>query len=48
VHTFAEGTDAGQLWFIALIGITAAPAVVLLAARLTGYRLRLASPRPAR
>jgi sulfoxide reductase heme-binding subunit YedZ len=42
VHAFAEGTDAGQLWFIALIVITAAPAVVLLAARLMGY-----SPRPA-
>jgi sulfoxide reductase heme-binding subunit YedZ len=48
VHTFAEGTDAGQLWFIALIVITAAPAVVLLAARLTGYRPRPASARPAR
>jgi methionine sulfoxide reductase heme-binding subunit len=42
VHTFVEGTDAGQLWFIALIVITAAPAVALLVARLTGYR-----PRPA-
>jgi DMSO/TMAO reductase YedYZ heme-binding membrane subunit len=37
VHTFMEGTDAGQAWFIALIGITAAPAVVLLVARLAGY-----------
>jgi sulfoxide reductase heme-binding subunit YedZ len=48
VHTFAEGTDAGQLWFIALIVITAAPAVVLLAARLTGYRPRPTTVRPLR
>lgn len=34
VHTFTEGTDAGQLWFIALILLTAAPALVLLAMRL--------------
>lgn len=38
VHTFTEGTDAGQLWFIALILLTAAPALVLLAARLGGRR----------
>jgi sulfoxide reductase heme-binding subunit YedZ len=48
VHTFAEGTDAGQLWFIALIVITAAPAVVLLAARLMGYRPRPSTVRPLR
>ena len=36
VHTFTEGTDAGQLWFIALILLTAAPALVLLAVRLGG------------
>jgi sulfoxide reductase heme-binding subunit YedZ len=42
VHTFTEGTDAGQLWFIALIVLTSAPALVLLAARVTGHR-----PRPA-
>jgi sulfoxide reductase heme-binding subunit YedZ len=33
VHEFAEGTDAGKLWFIALIGLTAAPALVLLVVR---------------
>jgi sulfoxide reductase heme-binding subunit YedZ len=38
VHTFTEGTDAGQVWFIALIVLTMAPALVLLAARVTGYR----------
>jgi sulfoxide reductase heme-binding subunit YedZ len=42
VHAFTEGTDAGQLWFIALIVLTSAPALALLAARVTGYR-----PRPA-
>jgi len=42
VHTFTEGTDRGQLWFIALIALTAAPALVLLALRMTGRR-----PRPA-
>ncbi len=33
IHTFTEGTDAGRLWFVALIGLTAAPAAVLLIAR---------------
>jgi len=33
VHAFAEGTDSGQIWFIALIALTAAPALVLLVAR---------------
>ncbi len=33
IHTFAEGTDAGKLWFIGLIGLTAGPALVLLIVR---------------
>jgi methionine sulfoxide reductase heme-binding subunit len=33
VHTFMTGTDSGQPWFIALVGLTAAPAIVLLALR---------------
>ena len=33
VHAFTAGTDAGQAWFIALIALTCAPAVVLLARR---------------
>jgi methionine sulfoxide reductase heme-binding subunit len=37
-HTFAMGTDAGQLWFLALVGLTAAPAVVLLALRMAKSR----------
>ena len=32
-HAFAEGTDAGKLWFIALMALTAAPALVLLIVR---------------
>jgi methionine sulfoxide reductase heme-binding subunit len=40
IHTFTEGTDAGQLWFIALILLTAAPAFALLALRLTVRRSR--------
>ena len=38
VHTFTEGTDAHQVWFIALILVTAAPALALLAVRLAGRR----------
>jgi methionine sulfoxide reductase heme-binding subunit len=44
VHTFTEGTDRGQLWFIALIVLTSAPALVALAFRLAGRQLR---PAPA-
>jgi methionine sulfoxide reductase heme-binding subunit len=39
VHTFTEGSDRGQLWFIALILATATPALVLLIARIAGLRL---------
>ncbi len=38
VHAFTEGTDAGQSWFIALILLTAAPALSLLAWRLGSNR----------
>ena len=38
VHAFTEGSDAGQLWFIALIALTAAPTLVLLAMRVGGRR----------
>ena len=44
IHTFTEGTDAGQLWFIALILLTAAPAFVLLAMRLSVRRSRRSPP----
>jgi methionine sulfoxide reductase heme-binding subunit len=40
IHTFTEGSDAGQVWFIALILLTAAPAFVLLALRIRVRRAR--------
>jgi sulfoxide reductase heme-binding subunit YedZ len=40
VHALGEGTDAGQLWFLAMLAIVAIPALALLI-------LRLASPSPA-
>jgi sulfoxide reductase heme-binding subunit YedZ len=30
LHSLGEGTDAGQLWFLAMVGIVALPALVLL------------------
>jgi sulfoxide reductase heme-binding subunit YedZ len=33
VHTLGEGTDAGQLWFLAMLGIVAVPAIALLIVR---------------
>ncbi|MGI8715600.1 MAG: hypothetical protein ACR2NR_20950 [Solirubrobacteraceae bacterium] len=38
IHTFVEGTDAGQLWFLMLVAITTAPVVVLLGMRIAGGR----------
>jgi sulfoxide reductase heme-binding subunit YedZ len=48
VHTLIEGTDAGQLWFLALVTVTTAPVLVLLGMRVgAGRRLQtLGSPRP--
>jgi methionine sulfoxide reductase heme-binding subunit len=36
VHSVGMGTDAGQLWFLAMLAIVAVPALALLAARLLG------------
>lgn len=33
IHTFVEGTDAGTPWFLALVGLTAAPVLALLVVR---------------
>jgi methionine sulfoxide reductase heme-binding subunit len=33
-HSLGEGTDAGQLWFLAMVGLVAVPAVLLLAIRI--------------
>ena len=38
VHTFTEGTDAGQAWFIILIVVTSLPAATMLALRVSGRR----------
>ncbi len=35
-HSLGEGTDAGQLWFLAMLAIVAVPALVLLFGRLAG------------
>ena len=43
VHTLGEGTDAGQLWFLAMLAIVAVPAVLLLTVRY----LTDEAPRPA-
>ncbi len=36
VHGLGEGTDAGQIWFLAMLAIVAIPALALLATRLAG------------
>jgi sulfoxide reductase heme-binding subunit YedZ len=37
-HALGEGTDGGQLWFLAMIAIVAIPALILLASRWTARR----------
>lgn len=44
IHAFTEGTDSGQSWFIALLGLTALPALILLSVRMAK---RPPSTRPA-
>ena len=46
VHAVGMGTDAGQIWFLAMIGIVAIPALALLILRLSGAGAAPA-PRPA-
>jgi len=48
VHSLGMGTDAGQIWFLAMIAIVAIPAMALLAIRVFGSGARASSPRPAR
>ena len=36
VHSLGEGTDAGQLWFLAMVAIVVIPALALLATRWVG------------
>ena len=48
VHALGEGTDAGQLWFLAMLALVAIPALGLLATRLTwSGGTGAASPVPA-
>ncbi len=49
-HAIGMGTDAGQAWFLAMIGIVAVPALALLVLRLSGRGARPAAraARPGR
>ncbi|MEA2210708.1 MAG: hypothetical protein QOF83_656 [Solirubrobacteraceae bacterium] len=47
VHAVGEGTDAGQLWFLIMLGLVALPALLLLATRYLGDDGRTSAPRPA-
>jgi sulfoxide reductase heme-binding subunit YedZ len=47
VHAVGMGTDAGQLWFLAMVAIVAVPALALLAKRLWSPSPRASAPRPA-
>jgi sulfoxide reductase heme-binding subunit YedZ len=47
-HSLGEGTDAGQLWFLAMIGIVVIPALLLLLTRYNpgGWRSTIPSNSP--
>jgi hypothetical protein len=47
VHALGEGTDAGQIWFLAMIALVAVPALALLATRWLGGKGQPSVP-PAR
>jgi methionine sulfoxide reductase heme-binding subunit len=46
-HSLGEGTDAGQLWFLAMTAIVAVPAAVLLITRLSSRPPGSATAQPA-
>jgi methionine sulfoxide reductase heme-binding subunit len=48
VHALGEGTDAGQVWFLAMVALVAIPALALLATRLArgGTPVGPAAPHP--
>jgi sulfoxide reductase heme-binding subunit YedZ len=46
-HSLGEGTDAGQIWFLAMVALVAIPALGLLVTRMSGSRRPTASTRPA-
>jgi len=37
-HSLGEGTDSGQIWFLAMIGVVTLPALALLIRRMSGPR----------
>jgi sulfoxide reductase heme-binding subunit YedZ len=43
-HSLGEGTDAGQTWFLAMTGIVAVPALLLLLGRMSGVGRSRAHP----
>jgi sulfoxide reductase heme-binding subunit YedZ len=45
VHALGEGTDAGQLWFLAMIAFVVIPGLALLTARVLGPTRPLGTPR---
>ena len=47
IHSLGEGTDAGEVWFLAMTAIAVVPALVLFVARLSGLGSRRASGRGA-
>jgi sulfoxide reductase heme-binding subunit YedZ len=47
VHAVGEGTDAGQLWFLIMVGLVVTPALLLLVTRYLGVDGRSDVPRPA-
>jgi sulfoxide reductase heme-binding subunit YedZ len=46
-HSLGEGTDAGQLWFLAMTAVVAVPALILLALRWWRPPARLSKPAQA-
>ncbi len=42
-HSLGEGTDAGQIWFLAMVALVALPALGLLATRMSGSRRTVGS-----
>jgi methionine sulfoxide reductase heme-binding subunit len=46
-HSLGEGTDAGQIWFLAMVALVAIPALGLLATRMSGSRSRTTGSRTA-
>jgi sulfoxide reductase heme-binding subunit YedZ len=45
IHSLGEGTDAGQIWFLAMLAIVAIPALGLLITRLSRRQHTAAPPR---